>query len=173
MPVQTLQSQFDGKTTLVWADNTDGNSSPSPKEVVARLTAKFTPVQRAAVKEVNASDIFASCPQNWRGFTQCFAAVEFADIPSLNESSLIWVNYTIYGDFGLEYINVEKHTSDFEHRILPLQWEIDKVRSPVLTSDPWCGTTALYSRPSSKPKHTSNKRRRWNGLLQSKATRAN
>ncbi len=129
MPVQTLQSQFDGKTTLIWADNTDGNSSPTPKEVVSRLTAKFTPLQRAAVKEVNASDIFASCPQNWRGFTQCFAAIEFADIPSLNGSSGTLVNYTIYGDVGLEYINVEKHTSDFEQRILPLQWEIDKVRS--------------------------------------------
>lgn len=127
MPIQALP--FDGKTTLVWADSTDGNSSPSPKEIVSRLTANFTASQRAAVKQVNASDIFASCPQNWRGFTQCFAAIEFENIPSLNESIRTWVDYTIYADFGLGHINVEKHTSDYEQRIMPLQWEIDKVRS--------------------------------------------
>lgn len=38
------------------------------------------------------------------------------------------VNYTIFADAGLSYINVEHHTSDFERRIFPLQWAVDQVR---------------------------------------------
>jgi ATP-binding cassette, subfamily A (ABC1), member 3 len=35
------------------------------------------------------------------------------------------VNYTIQADAGLGYVNVEKHNSDVELRVLPLQWALD------------------------------------------------
>lgn len=38
------------------------------------------------------------------------------------------VNYTIFADAGLSYIELTNHGSDFEKRILPLQWSLDKVR---------------------------------------------
>lgn len=41
-------------------------------------------------------------------------------------SSINGFNYTIRADAGLAYINVEKHTSDSELRILPLQWALDE-----------------------------------------------
>jgi ATP-binding cassette, subfamily A (ABC1), member 3 len=65
-----------------------------------------------------------SCPQNFNQFTECFAAVVFNDVqPNLFINGF---NYTIRGDAGLAYINVEKHTSDWEVRILPLQWALDE-----------------------------------------------
>ena len=39
------------------------------------------------------------------------------------------VNYTIQADAGLSYINVQKHTSQYKQRILPLQWAIDEASS--------------------------------------------
>lgn len=43
----------------------------------------------------------------------------------LPPSSLL--NYTISGDGGLGFIDVVDHKSDFEVRVLPLQWAIDSV----------------------------------------------
>ena len=46
------------------------------------------------------------------------------------------VNYTIFADAGLSFIDVAHHTSDFETRIFPLQWAVDQVRFvyPILLS---------------------------------------
>ena len=65
-----------------------------------------------------------SCPQNFNQFSECFAAVVFHDIQS--GSNITGFNYTIRGDAGLGYVNVQKHTSDLELRILPLQWALDE-----------------------------------------------
>lgn len=135
MPVKSLQSQFDGTSKLVWADNSSGYDygSPTPAQIIMeRITANFTSAQRTAVNQVDPNNIFSECPQNYQGYTPCFAAIAFQSIPFLNESGISGlssnVNYTIYADWGLGYINVEKHTSDYEKRIMPLQWEIDSVR---------------------------------------------
>jgi len=45
----------------------------------------------------------------------------------MNSTDTTPINYTISADGGLSYINVYSHTSDFETRILPLQWAIDQV----------------------------------------------
>jgi hypothetical protein len=45
----------------------------------------------------------------------------------LSPTSLI--NYTIRADAGLGFIDVLNHKSDFERRILPLQWAVDSVRN--------------------------------------------
>lgn len=96
-----------------------------------RVTANFTSAQRDAVEQVDPSSIFSECPQNYHGYTPCFAAIKFRNIPSANATGASVLNpnvaYTIYADWGLRYINVEKHTSDLENRIMPLQWEIDRV----------------------------------------------
>jgi ATP-binding cassette subfamily A (ABC1) protein 3 len=110
---------------LYWADDTDGTSNPSPAAIIARITSNFTTNQLASVKKLSsASDFPAACPQNFNFFSQCFAAIGFNDIPASGNQS---VNYTISADSGLAFIDVVHHTSDFEKRILPLQWSIDKV----------------------------------------------
>ena len=45
------------------------------------------------------------------------------------------LNYTIRGDAGFGFIDVVHHTSDFEERILPLQWAIDSVCGYFLFRD--------------------------------------
>ncbi|KAG5653903.1 hypothetical protein H0H81_009495 [Sphagnurus paluster] len=126
IPVFSLKDQFNGKSTLVWADGTDGTSVPSPADIMARITNSFTPYQLGAVKKVDSpAEIPLACPQNFNFLSQCFAAIAFNDIPA-NSSSGRPVNYTIRADSGLSFIDVVKHTSDFEKRILPLQWAVDQ-----------------------------------------------
>lgn len=94
---------------------------------MARVTAGFSDKQLSNVKKAaSVADIPKLCPQNFNLFSECFVAIAFNDIPeSLNDP----VNYTIRADAGLFHIDVERHTSDFEQRILPLQWAVDEVRS--------------------------------------------
>ena len=95
---------------------------------MSRVTRDFTPAQLSAVQQLESpDDIVDSCPQNFNLFSECFAAIAFNDIPESGP-----INYTIRADGGLFYINVEKHTSDFELRVLPLQWAIDQVCSLFL-----------------------------------------
>ncbi|KAF5385138.1 hypothetical protein D9615_001087 [Tricholomella constricta] len=122
----SLQEQFDGGSTLIWADGTDGASIPSPTDIMAHITATFTPAQKNAIKKVESpADIPFACPQNFNFLSECFAAIAFNDIPA-NTTTGKPVNYTIRADAGLTFIDVVRHTSDFEKRILPLQWAIDQ-----------------------------------------------
>jgi hypothetical protein len=116
---------FDGSLTLVWADTTNGSFTPSPTQIIDRITSSFNPVQLAGIKKVaDQAEILKACPQNFNLYSQCFAAVAFNPSPSPNTLPF---NYTIYADGGLNSIDVEKHTSDFEKRVMPLQWAIDSV----------------------------------------------
>lgn len=122
-----IHEQFDHTLSLVWADETDGASGIAPIDIINRVTSSFSPAQLASVKKIDsADDIPWACPQNFNLYSQCFAAIAFFDTPASGSSS---INYTIYADAGLIYINVEGHASDFEKRILPLQWAIDNVSS--------------------------------------------
>ncbi|TFK24250.1 nod factor export ATP-binding protein I [Coprinopsis marcescibilis] len=124
VPIHSLQSQFDGSLHFVWTDGTTGTSNPTPLEIIDHITASWNNQQRAAIKQVDsAAAIPDACPQNFNLFSQCFAAVSFTNIPGPGTSTS--VNYTIHADAGLAYINVKEHTSDWEKRILPLQWAID------------------------------------------------
>jgi hypothetical protein len=94
---------------------------------MARITGNFTPNQLQAVKQVaTPADIPAQCPQNFDMSSQCFAGIAFNHLP-INATDTTPINYTISADAGLIYINVYSHTSDFETRILPLQWALDQV----------------------------------------------
>ncbi|PPR02359.1 hypothetical protein CVT24_011703 [Panaeolus cyanescens] len=124
--IYSLQNQFDATTTLIWADGTNGSSNPTPQAIIDHITSNFTPHQLSAVRKLdNPADIPRTCPQNFNFFSECFAAIAFFDIPGSGSTGRT-VNYTIYADAGLTSIDVEKHTSDFEKRIFPLQWSIDQ-----------------------------------------------
>jgi ATP-binding cassette subfamily A (ABC1) protein 3 len=99
---------------------------------MAHVTASFTLSQKASVKQVDRpEDIPFACPQNFKLLSECFAGVAFHNIPA-NITTGSPVNYTIRGDVGLRYIDVVRHRSDFEQRVMPLQWAIDQVREYFL-----------------------------------------
>ncbi|KAJ7137890.1 hypothetical protein C8R44DRAFT_975855 [Mycena epipterygia] len=122
-PVRALQQEFKaGK--LIWVDGTDGNSQPSPTEIMTRITSGFSARQLKTVKQVSTTDeVIGECPQNFNGFSDCYMGVVFYDIPR-NASAP--VNYTLMADSGLARIDVVHHTGDFETRVMPLQWAIDQ-----------------------------------------------
>ncbi|KAF9444036.1 P-loop containing nucleoside triphosphate hydrolase protein [Macrolepiota fuliginosa MF-IS2] len=123
--VGNLTDHFDGSAALIWADGTNGTSNPTPQAIIAHITSGFSEKQLNGVRRVDSvSQIPLACPQNFNLRSTCFAAVAFNDIPSPNEGRPI--NYTIRADAGLAFIDVEKHTSDYELRLFPLQWAIDK-----------------------------------------------
>jgi ATP-binding cassette subfamily A (ABC1) protein 3 len=100
---------------------------PSAQKIMARVTSNFTPNQLQAVKLVaTPADIPSQCPQNFNMFSQCFAGIAFNSLP-MNATDTTPINYTIIADGGLAHINVYSHTSDFETRMLPLQWALDQV----------------------------------------------
>ncbi|KAJ7137918.1 hypothetical protein C8R44DRAFT_607470 [Mycena epipterygia] len=121
--VRALQQEFKaGK--LIWVDGTDGNSQPSPTEIMTRITSGFSARQLNSVKQVSTTDeVIGECPQNFNGFSDCYLGVVFYDIPR-NASDP--VNYTLMADYGLARIDVVHHTGDFETRMMPLQWAIDR-----------------------------------------------
>ncbi|KAG8766793.1 hypothetical protein FRC15_006111, partial [Serendipita sp. 397] len=75
----------------------------------------------AALKQLESEEaVTAACEQNFNGYSDCWTAIIFNDIDGFSG-----VNYTIRADAGLRYINVEKHTSDYEVIVLPVQWALD------------------------------------------------
>lgn len=93
---------------------------------MAHITADFDQSQLNAIKKVDSpAEIPSQCPQNFNLFSECFAAIAFNNIPG-NGNATNPVNYTIRADGGLFHIDVVRHASDFEKKILPLQWAIDE-----------------------------------------------
>ncbi|KAH7911599.1 hypothetical protein BJ138DRAFT_1062831 [Hygrophoropsis aurantiaca] len=126
VPVYNFQDQFDGSLALIWADGTNGTGSPSADAIMSHITSGFTSNQLKAVKKVaTPADIPSNCPQNFNLYSECYAGVAFNYLPT-SPTDTTPINYTISADGGLVYINVYSHTSDFEERILPLQWALDQ-----------------------------------------------
>ncbi|TFK91173.1 P-loop containing nucleoside triphosphate hydrolase protein [Polyporus arcularius HHB13444] len=123
--VPRLADVYDGSLALVWADGTNGTgSNPSAHDIISHITRGFNPKQLGAVRQLDTpAAIPSACPQNFNLFSECFAAVAFNSFPGPNGS--LPLNYTLRADGGLFHIDVTKHTSDYEKRILPLQWAID------------------------------------------------
>ena len=128
VPVRSLASAYDGKLALVWADGTNGTGShPSAEEIIAHVTRGFTGRQLGGVRRLaDPSAIPGACPQNFNLFSECFAAVAFNSLPG--PGGALPLNYTLRADAGLFHVDVAKHRSDYEQRLLPLQWAIDSVR---------------------------------------------
>lgn len=101
---------------------------------MSHITSGFNTAQLNAIRKVDSpSDIPAQCPQNFNLISECFAAVAFYEIPSPGINGSI-SNYTMFADGGLVHIDVVRHTSDYEERILPLQWAIDQVSRSIFWS---------------------------------------
>ena len=95
---------------------------------MSRITRGFSDRQLHAITQVESpAQIPEACPQNFNMFSECFAAISFNTLPTAENASTP-LNYTILADGGLFHIDVERHTSDYERRIMPLQWAIDSVR---------------------------------------------
>ncbi|KAI0756117.1 P-loop containing nucleoside triphosphate hydrolase protein [Daedaleopsis nitida] len=126
VPVARLADIFNPSLTLVWSDDTNGASTMHPDDTFARITKDFSSKQLASVRKADTSEIGAICQKNFMGTSGCFAAVTF-EPPSAAGSNVTSLNYTIRADnvMGFEYINVRDHTSDYEVRILPLQWAVE------------------------------------------------
>ena len=131
VPIKSLASTYDGKLALVWADGTNGTgSNPSAQDIISHVTRGFSAKQLSGVRQLDhPDDIPSACPPNFNLFSECFAAIAFNSLPGSDGS--LPLNYTIRADAGLFHIDVTKHTSDYEERLLPLQWAVDSV-SPIL-----------------------------------------
>ncbi|KZT22614.1 hypothetical protein NEOLEDRAFT_1071005 [Neolentinus lepideus HHB14362 ss-1] len=127
VPIRSLTEAFDGSMALVWADGTSGSShSPTPEDIMSHITRGFNRHQMGAVKRVDTpDDIPSACPQNFNLYSECFAAIAFNSWPTSENSSLP-MNYTIRADAGLVHIDAVKHLSDYELRLLPLQFAVDQ-----------------------------------------------
>lgn len=120
----------DGSLAFIWVDATAQNvsTSPTPRDIITSITRDFTPRQLSAVRQVASKDeVPPACPQNFNLVSECYAAIVFDSIPASSNDTDNTVRYTIRADGGLFYINVVKHTSDVEQRILPIQWAVDRV----------------------------------------------
>lgn len=122
---------------LVWVDSTNGSGTPSAEAIMQRVMLPFGHKQRNNVKRVESADeVPSTCPENFIGLSQCYAVVVFEGLPTEGdpESSKQPFNYTLRADSGLYYINVVKHTSSFEERVMPLQWAIESAYIELVTS---------------------------------------
>ncbi|RPD82722.1 P-loop containing nucleoside triphosphate hydrolase protein [Lentinus tigrinus ALCF2SS1-7] len=123
--VPRLADVYDGSLAFVWADGTNGTgSNPSAHDIISHITRGFNAKQLGAIRRLDSpEEIPSACPQNFNLFSECFAAVAFNSFPGPNGS--VPLNYTLRADGGLFHIDVTKHTSDYEKRVLPLQWALD------------------------------------------------
>lgn len=125
--ISSLSDEFGSSLSLIWVDSTNGTGVPSANDIIARITRNFTSSQLNFVKKVaTPDDIPSSYPQNFNLFSECFAAIAFNYLPTSHDDTSP-IEYTIRADGGLDHIDVMRHTSDYEKRILPLQWAIDQV----------------------------------------------
>ncbi|KIM34443.1 hypothetical protein M408DRAFT_60324 [Serendipita vermifera MAFF 305830] len=119
--ISSLESVYQSGYHFYWVDATNGSSTPTPRDIMSRVTSGFAPWQLETVQELDSpEDIAPACQQNFNGFSECWAGIVFSDIDGFSG-----INYTLRVDAGLRYIDVEKHTSDVEQRVLPLQWALD------------------------------------------------
>ncbi|KZV77822.1 hypothetical protein EXIGLDRAFT_634875 [Exidia glandulosa HHB12029] len=125
VPIDQLATVFDPDSRFIWVDASNGTSTPPAQQLIDRLTRDFSERQKSKVERVeNAADVAGACPQNFQLYSECYAAL------IINPGTM---NYTLRGDAGFFFVDVERHTSDFEKRVLPLQAAVDAV-SPACPS---------------------------------------
>ncbi|KAK9245363.1 hypothetical protein V1506DRAFT_538357 [Lipomyces tetrasporus] len=96
------------------------------------------------------------CRQNLRGYSSCYGAVEWH---SADHSTGVY-NYTLRGNAGMNYINVNGLDSDVDRYILPLQNALDS----VITGDSQpVDTIAFTSRTDSE--HQDDVRANYSDIL--------
>ncbi|KAL6298600.1 hypothetical protein BKA93DRAFT_743844 [Sparassis latifolia] len=126
--VYNLTNVYDGSMALVWADGMNGTGTPTADDIMALVTRGFSSEQLGGVRKLaSPSDLAAACPENFNLFSLCFAGISFNSLPFAGggAAEAQAINYTLRADGGLYYINVVKHTSSYEERVMPLQWAVD------------------------------------------------
>ncbi|KAG8891481.1 hypothetical protein FRC01_014673 [Tulasnella sp. 417] len=89
------------------------------------VTRPLSSSRRQAVVKVDDLDALElACPTNYNGRSSCYAGVIFNGLPRSNDSASP-IYYIIRGDMGQTYVNVKRHTGDYEKNVLPIQWAID------------------------------------------------
>ncbi|KAH7105549.1 P-loop containing nucleoside triphosphate hydrolase protein [Auriculariales sp. MPI-PUGE-AT-0066] len=132
-PVKTLAEAFDPAFRLVWADATTGTASPSPHDIMQRLTRGLDAAQLdQVIREDNPDRVAENCPQNFQLYSECYAALIFTS-PNTSSSD---ITYTLRGDAGFFFVDVVKHTTDFEKRVLPLQVAVDQAIIELASGQP-------------------------------------
>lgn len=129
-PVFRVQDHFDGSKPIFWVDNTGGNGYISAKDIMGHVTSNFTTKQLASIHQLQDDQVLGdTCKSNFNGGSACFITITFDEIPT--ENDILPLNYTIRSDNGAFYVDVTKHRSDLETRIIPMQWAIDQVTNSM------------------------------------------
>ncbi|KAH9930397.1 P-loop containing nucleoside triphosphate hydrolase protein [Epithele typhae] len=132
IPVRALADAFDARRILLWSDDTNSTTAGfTADDLVARMTAGFSSKQLAAFHKVTTDEIAGRCVENPNGKSRCFAAVTFEQLPARGNNQTI--NYTIRVDDSIGSIDVKGHNSDYEVRVLPVQWAVDSAIIEVQT----------------------------------------
>lgn len=133
-PLPSLEDHFDGLKPLVWADNTNGTGYISGKDIMNHVMANFSSRQLAGIYEANSSELNKRCVLNFSGGSSCYITVTFESIPPTSSNGSLGLEYTIRSDEGIYQVDVFRHTSGLETKVIPLQWAIDHV----------CGNSACF-----------------------------
>ncbi|KAG8956898.1 hypothetical protein FRC00_004773, partial [Tulasnella sp. 408] len=134
-PIYNLQDVFTGGK-LAWVDITDKTGSPSADQIMDIVTRPLSSSRRQSVVKVDDLDALDfQCPTNYNGRSSCYAAVIFNGLPRSNDS-VSPIYYIIRGDMGQTYVNVKRHTGDYEKNLLPIQWAIDSVSIVISSAQP-------------------------------------
>ena len=74
---------------------------------MTQVLSQFTPAQRSAVEQLGSpSEIPVRCPLSFNGLSSCYAAISFSDMVALKNTPPNSVNYTIFVDPGLNFVDV-------------------------------------------------------------------
>ena len=76
--------------------------------------------------------IYSVCAQNLQGSSDCYGAIQWNSI-ELNSEINVY-NYTLRGNSGLTYVNVDTHQTDTDNYVLPLQWAVDRAITNLTTT---------------------------------------
>ncbi|KAH9830408.1 uncharacterized protein C8Q71DRAFT_862423 [Rhodofomes roseus] len=135
-PVPRLLEQYDGSLPLVWVDGTNGSGTPSADAIMNQVMLPFNSKQRANVKLVaSPEEVPSACPENFIGLSRCYSVIVFNFLPTAGDPDSVKqvLNYTLRADSGLSFIDVVKHTSSVEERLMPLQWAVDSAYIELVT----------------------------------------
>ncbi|KAK9328130.1 hypothetical protein V1520DRAFT_12298 [Lipomyces starkeyi] len=116
----TLLSDVIGSDRLVYYAS-DGDVTDIMRDIM-RIATSGIPSDQVIELSFDAKDqVNTICRQNLRGYSNCYGAVEWHLADPIGEL----YNYTLRGNAGMRFINVNGHNSDVEKYILPLQNALD------------------------------------------------
>ncbi|KAH9920558.1 P-loop containing nucleoside triphosphate hydrolase protein [Epithele typhae] len=132
VPIRALADTFDARGIMLWSDDTNSTTTGfTANDVVARMTAGFSSKQLAAFQKVTTDEIAGRCVENPNGKSRCFAAVTFDQLPARGNNKTI--NYTIRVDESTSFVDIKGHNSDYEVRVLPVQWAVESAIIEIQT----------------------------------------